>query len=131
MKQFTSIFAVFFLVAVAFTASAQTDITPSVVQALSKGDAAVLGKHLVSSVDVAILDDEDMYPRDQVVAKLNQFFQKNSPKSFEIKHQGTSKLDDHYRIGDLTTSTGLFRVTFFMKKTGATMEIKQLRIERY
>ena len=121
----------FFLVAVAFTASAQSDITPSVVQALSKGDAAGIGKYLVSSVDVAILDDEDMYPRDQVVAKLNQFFQKNTPKSFEIKHQGTSKLDDHYRIGDLNTSTGMFRVTFFMKKTGATMEIKQLRIERY
>lgn len=131
MKQFKPLFALVVLIAAVLTVNAQADITPAVVQALSKGDAAGIGKHLVASVDVAILDDEDMYPRDQVVAKLAVFFQKNTPKSFEIKHQGTSKLDDHYRIGDLTTSAGLFRVTFFMKKTGSTMEIKQLRIERY
>ncbi len=122
MKHFKPLIALIILIAAALSVSAQADITPAVIQSLGKG---------VPSVDVTILDDEDMYPRDQVVAKLGQFFQKNPPKSFELKHQGTSKLDDHYRIGDLTTSNGLFRVTFFMKKSGSTMEIKQLRIERY
>ncbi len=131
MKHFKPLIALVILIAAALSVSAQADITPAVIQSLGKGDAAGIGKHLVPSVDVTILDDEDMYPRDQVVAKLGQFFQKNPPKSFELKHQGTSKLDDHYRIGDLTTSNGLFRVTFFMKKSGSTMEIKQLRIERY
>ncbi len=124
MKHFKPLIALVILIAAALSVSAQADITPAVIQSLGKGDAAGIGKHLVPSVDVTILDDEDMYPRDQVVAKLGQFFQKNP-------HQGTSKLDDHYRIGDLTTSNGLFRVTFFMKKSGSTMEIKQLRIERY
>lgn len=131
MTHLKPLFAFAVLIIVQLTLSAQTDITPAVVEALSKGDAATLGKYLVPSVDVAILDDEEMYPRDQVVTKLNLFFQKNPPKSFEIKHQGMSKLDDHYRIGDLTTSNGLFRVTFFMKKSKSSMEIKQLRIERY
>lgn len=119
------------LVSMAFALTAQGDITPQVSDAMSKGDAAATGSLLVSSVDLTILDDEDMYPRDQVVRRLSQFFQQNSPRSFTIKHQGTSKLDDHYRIGDLTTSTGVYRVTFFMKRSGSSMEIKQLRIERY
>lgn len=114
-----------------FMLTAQADITPQVVDAMGKGDATAIGKLLVSSVDLTILDDEDMYPRDQVVRKLGQFFQRNTPQSFVIKHQGTSKLDDHYRIGDLTTSTGVYRVTFFMKRSSSSMEIKQLRIERY
>lgn len=127
MKLFLASIFTFLTIAV----NAQTDITPQVVDAMGKGDAAAIGAHLVSSVDLTILDDEDMYPRDQVVRKLSQFFQRNTPQSFSIKHQGTSKLDDHYRIGDLATSTGVYRVTFFMKRSGSSMEIKQLRIERY
>lgn len=114
-----------------FTMIAQEDITPVVTDALAKGNAPALTRYLVSSVDLTILEDEDMYPKDQVVQKLSQFFQRNKPSSFEVKHKGTSKLDDHYRIGDLTTSTGVYRVTFFMRKGSAGMEIKQLRIERY
>ncbi|MFM7233275.1 MAG: DUF4783 domain-containing protein, partial [Flavobacteriales bacterium] len=48
---------------------------------------------------------------------------------FTVKHQGTSKLDDQFRIGELTTSKGIFRVTFFMKKSNNTLQIKQLKIE--
>lgn len=119
------------LVVLAAGLQAQQDITAQISDALGKGDARTIGKYLVSSVDLTIIDDEDMYPKDQVVRKLEQFFQKNTPQRFEIKHQGTSKLDDHYRIGDLSTSGGMYRVTFFMKNGGSAMEIKQLRIERY
>lgn len=119
------------LFVLSFTMLAQDDITPAVSDALAKGNAAALTRYFVSSVDLTILDDEDMYPKDQVVQKLSQFFQRNKPSAFEVKHKGTSKLDDHYRIGDLTTATGVYRVTFFMRKGSAGMEIKQLRIERY
>ncbi|MBI1266052.1 MAG: DUF4783 domain-containing protein [Cryomorphaceae bacterium] len=109
----------------------QEDISAKVAGALSKGNAALIGSYLVPSVDLTILDDEDMYPKDQVVRKLESFFAKNPPISFDIKHKGTSKLDDHYRIGDLVTKTGKYRVTFFMKKGQDGMKIKQLRIEDY
>lgn len=122
---------VLFTFFIATVVHAQADITEPVSAALAKGDAAAIGKYLVPSVDLTILDDEDMYPRDQVVKKLQQFFQKNPARGFVVKHRGTSKLDDHYRIGDLTTDSGAYRVTFFMKKGSSSMEIKQLRIERY
>lgn len=111
--------------------TAQQDITEPVSRALGRGDVAVLGRYMVASVDLTILDDEDMYPRDVVMLKLDQFFVKNRPLKFELKHQGTSKLDDHYRIGDLTTEGGVYRVTFFMKNASKGMEIKQMRVERF
>ncbi|MCH2198323.1 MAG: DUF4783 domain-containing protein [Flavobacteriales bacterium] len=111
--------------------SAQSDASDKIAKALGAGDAETIGQHLVANVDLAILDDEDMYPHDVVVKKLGVFFSENKPTKFEIKHKGQSKLDDHYRIGDLVTANGKFRVTFFMKKGDNKMSIKQLRIERY
>jgi hypothetical protein len=110
---------------------AQSGTADRVDSALGKGDAAGIGAFLVASVDLTILSDENIYPKDQVVRKLAAFFKQNPPSSFEVKHQGKSKLDDHYRIGDLKTSKGTFRVTYFMKKEGNGMMIKQLRIEPY
>jgi len=110
---------------------AQNDVAKKIATALQKGDAAAIGAFLVPSVDLTVLDDEDMYPSDQVVKKLARFFTANKPSKFEIKHEGTSKLDDHYRIGDLTTSTGIYRVTYFMIKGSAGMKLKQLRIEKF
>ena len=113
-----------------FLAQAQNDVSQKIAMALQKGDAAAIGTCLVSSVDLTILDDEDMYPADQVVTKLERFFAQNKPSSFEVKHEGTSKLDDHFRIGDLTTTTGVYRVTYFMKNGKGGMKLKQLRIEK-
>jgi hypothetical protein len=77
------------------------------------------------------LNKEDVYPEDQAEKILQDFFTKNPSKSFEIKHKGTSKLDDEYRIGDLVTDKGKYRVTFFMKNTPEGMKIKQFRIEEF
>lgn len=114
-----------------FLVQAQNDVSQKIAMALQKGDAAAIGTCLVASVDLTILDDEDMYPADQVVTKLERFFAQNKPSKFEVKHEGTSKLDDHFRIGDLTTSTGVYRVTYFMKKGKGGMKLKQLRIEKF
>lgn len=107
------------------------DITPAVVEAIESGNAAALAKHLTLNVDLTIGDDEDMYPVDQATKKIAAFFAGHKPTAFEIKHKGTSKLDDQYRIGDLTTSKGKYRVTFFIKKSDKGMKVKQLRIEDF
>jgi hypothetical protein len=108
---------------------AQADITPKVVDAIKKGDANAMGIHFMSPVDITLNGKDETLNRDQAVAALAKFFASNNVKSFELKHQGTSKLDDQFRIGELVTSTGEFRVTFFMKKIGTSMQIKQLTIE--
>jgi hypothetical protein len=107
------------------------DITPNVTAALQKGDATAIKSLCTASVDLAIPGHEDVFPADQAEKLLKKFFEAHKPISFEVKHQGTSKLNDLYRIGDLTTSTGKYRVTFFIKNGDGGMKIKQLRIEEF
>lgn len=107
----------------------QGDITPRVSEALRKGDAAALSALMMNPVELTLSGQEGTYASADARAVLGKFFAAHPARDFSVKHQGTSKLDDQYRIGELITSKGTFRVTFFMKKTGAGMMIKQLKIE--
>lgn len=108
---------------------AQSDLTGPVSDALSAGDAAKLGSYFAGSVDLSLPGMEDVVPADQAKKYVEKFFTQHPPKAFSIKHRGTSKTNDHYRIGELQTAKGAFRVTFFMKKEGERMVVNQFRIE--
>lgn len=108
---------------------AQAPIGAKVNKALSNGNAASLKEMMMPEVDFSLLDEEGMFPADQVVKMLASFFKEHPVSGFEVKHKGTSKLDDHYRIGELSTKSGLFRITYFLKNTPKGVKIKQLRIE--
>ncbi len=108
---------------------AQADITPQVTEALKKGDANALSAFFMSTVELEITGEEGTYSASTAKTMLTKFFTEKQVKGFTVKHQGNSKLDDQYRIGELTTTKGVFRLTFFMKKNGNTWQIKQLKIE--
>lgn len=108
---------------------AQSDISSAVGAALKKGDAASIASYLMRQVELTLVGKDGVYDKAQAQQMLAGFFKENPPQNFVIKHQGTSKLDDQFRIGELTTSKGLFRVTFFMKKNNNLLQIKQLKIE--
>ena len=115
---------------VALQLSAQGDITNQVVGAFKKADAATIGSYFMPQLELTMPDKEGVMDKAQAQGALTQFFKENAVTGFTIKHQGTSKLDDQFRIAELTTAKGAYRVTFFMKKQDATMKIKQLKIER-
>jgi hypothetical protein len=123
------ILSILFFVACALFTNAQDKVTIGVSKALKAGDAGSLVKYFTPNVDLAIDDNEDVYASAKAKVVMTKFFTSHRPTGFEVKHKGTSKLDDQYRIGDLKTNNGNFRVTFFMKKTPQGMRIKQLRIE--
>jgi hypothetical protein len=108
---------------------AQSDITPKVAEALRKGDAVALSTMMMPQVELTVSGKDGSYTSAEAKGILSAFFTNHPPREFTVKHQGTSKLDDQYRIGDLLTTKGTFRVTFFMRKGGWGMQIKQLKIE--
>ncbi len=122
------IFSLLFLLTSSLVFS-QTDITPQVSAALKKGDAVALSGLMMPQVELTLKSVESTVSKAEAQRALTSFFNENTPSNFTVKHQGTSKLDDQYRIGDLMTSKGKFRVTFFMKKDGSAMLIRQLKME--
>ncbi len=107
----------------------QTAEKEGISNAIRQGNAKSLGTYFTKSVDITLKDVEDVYSKEQAEVILARFFSENSPTAYTVKHEGKSKLDDYYYIGDLETSTGMYRLSFFLKKEMDSFRVKQLRIE--
>lgn len=102
-----------------------------ITRAISTGDADALSQYFDQTVEVAVLDQEDVYDKAQAVSIVKDFFAKNQPKGFSQVHQGTSKgADSQYCIGNMTTATGTYRVYIYMKVTGGKYLIQELRFDK-
>ncbi|MFP4557659.1 MAG: DUF4783 domain-containing protein [Bacteroidales bacterium] len=105
------------------------DAVEGIASALKDGNSGQLGKYLNRTVELEIIEDENMYSKAQAELMLKDFFSKNEPTDFIVNHQG-SKAETSFAIGILVTSKGSFRVSIFMKSENDSMLIHQLRIER-
>jgi len=105
------------------------DIPPKIFDAMKVGNAVEIAKHFNSSVELVILDKEDVYSKQQAEQILKSFFEKNKIKNFSLLHQG-GKEGAQYAIGNLETVSGkAYRVYFLVKESGGKPLIHQMRIE--
>ncbi len=103
----------------------------AITRAISAGDADALGRYFDQTVEVSVMDEEDIYNKAQAIALLKDFFAKNPPKSFSQVHQGTSRGNDsQYCIGNLVTATNTFRVYIYMKVIDERYIIQELRFDK-
>ena len=111
-----------------------TQTTPDmsgVTKALRAGDAAALATYFTANVELAILDNEDLYSKEDAKKILAKFFAANPPKSFSQIHVGSSKgANSHYVIGELVAGTGTYRTYVYLKETGNSFQIEEIRIEK-
>jgi len=118
---------IFALPMLAFTADYESEIT----KAIGKGDIETLSKYFDESVEICILDLEDMLEKNEAKAAIKSFFEDYNPKSFQVIHDGTSKgQDSKYFIGDLNTNDSIFRVYVYMKSTSDSYLIQEIRFEK-
>lgn len=106
------------------------DVTrDKVVQAMRTGNATDLAAQFIPNIDLTVKETSEVYSRSQAEQIIRKFFNDHPPVDLVIEHRGVSKFGDKYFIGILRTRNGYFRVTFFLKKNGDQMQVKQLRIE--
>lgn len=110
------------------SASAPGDIPQSMIDALKSGNAVELSKFFNTSIELAIPGQTDIYSSQQAELIVKNFFAKHVPSNFVILHKG-GKEGSQYAIGNLTTSTGNFRVTLLIKQRENKPFIHQLRFE--
>ncbi len=109
----------------------QAQTIGDITKALGSGNTAALAGMMDSEVELSLLGDEDLYSRDQARQKLQTFFSANAPSGFSQVHQGSSKSDNaEYCIGNLTTSTGVYRLYIYVVKKGDKMVLQELRFDR-
>ncbi len=111
--------------------AASSDIYNEISDAIRSGDARSVARYFSSTVDLTILNQEEVYSKAQAEQVLRDFFSKNTPRSFNLIHKGVSKEGAKYAIGNLVTAQGAqYRTYFFVKQTASGEFIQELRFEK-
>lgn len=129
MKKAYKIFLILLLTVGSVTAKA--DILTDIGNAIRSGDARSVARYFSTTVDLTILQQEEVYSKAQAEQVLRDFFSKNTPRTFELIHKGVSKEGAKYAIGTLVTAQGTqYRTYFFVKQTSTGEFIQELRFEK-
>jgi Domain of unknown function (DUF4783) len=110
-------------------AFAQADPKEMILAAFRAGNAEELARHMSPTIDLTVMGKGDVYGAAQAEQILRKFLSEHRPLEIQQEHQGASRTGDRYSICRLRTEKGSFRVTFFLKKDGGVLRMKQLRIE--
>lgn len=103
----------------------------TITKAISTGNVTALEPYLDKSVEIAILEQENVYGKTEAVQILKTFFGKNKPQAFNQMHTGQSKgKEAHYSIGNLTTTSGTFRVYIYARVEGDKYYVQELRFDK-
>lgn len=106
-----------------------TPVSDNLAMALKQGNSTEIAKHFGKSVDMSIPGDEGVFSQIQAKLILKTFFLKNKPSDFTIVHNGDSKNNSHYSIGNLKTSKGTYRTYILYKEVDKKVIILELKIE--
>jgi len=99
-----------------------------VISALRAGNATEMAKYFDNTVEITLPEKSSSYSKSQADLVLRDFFTTNNIKSFAIIHQGENA-GSQFCIGTLTTKTGTFRTTIYMKQKGDKQLLQEIRFE--
>lgn len=95
--------------------ASQVDIIENVETAIRSGSSKELAKFLNQTVELNLEGNISSYNKMQAEYVLKDFFKKNPPDNFEIKHNGASKGGLKYAIGIYTCKRGSYRIWMRIK----------------
>lgn len=107
----------------------QADIAEELANDFKHGNSKEIAKSFGTSIELIIIDQEDVYNRAQAEQILKDFFLKNPPTKSSIIHKLSNNPNYRLTILSLLTKTEKFRVTITMKKFSNNFLINELRIE--
>jgi hypothetical protein len=104
-------------------------VPQAVVTAMKTGNYRELGRYFNTSVELVVLENENVYSKSQAEIIVRDFFAKYPPTGFIVRHE-EAREGLCYAIGRLTTKNGDFRVVILLKVRDGNSFIHQLRIEK-
>lgn len=102
----------------------------NVVAALQKGNAEALSHYFDKMVEISLDGQANSYSKSQASVILKDFFASHKVEQFKVIHKGKSGKGSSFGIGNLTTSKGTYRVTFFFRQKGDEVVLQELRFKK-
>lgn len=88
-----------------------------------------LGKAFAPTLDLILMEEEDVYSKAQSEQILKDFFLKYPPVKSSVIHKINNNQNYRFGVLLLTTSKGIFRVSITLKKIDKEFLITELRVE--
>lgn len=107
----------------------QADVFDDLSALFKGGDAKEIAKNFASTIELIIIDEEDVYSKAQGEQILRDFFVKHPPVKTSIFHKINTNPNYRFGVIILSTSKETFRVSVTMKKFNSSFLITELRIE--
>lgn len=99
-----------------------------VIAALKSGNAQELSKYIDDNIEISLPDKSDNYSKAQAVMVLKDFFNNNGVTGFEVQFKGENG-GSQFCVGKLTTKSGSYRTTVFMKTKNGKQLVKEIRFQ--
>ena len=112
-----------------FISASPADIIDKTAELIKQGDIHELAASFSSSIELTVLDEENVYSNTQAEQVLSDFFKHNPPKSVKIIHRIASNANYRFAVLMLSTSNGTYRTSFSLKNVKGRFELDEMRIE--
>ncbi|MCX2429141.1 MULTISPECIES: DUF4783 domain-containing protein [unclassified Pedobacter] len=107
----------------------QADIIDDLSSYFKAGNAKEIAKSFASTIELIIIDEEDVYSKAQGEQILRDFFIKHPAVKTSVFHKINNSPNYRFGVVILNTSKETFRVSITMKKFNNSFLITELRIE--
>lgn len=107
----------------------QADIIDDLSSYFKAGNAKEIAKSFASTIELIIIDEEDVYSKAQGEQILRDFFIKHPAVKTSVFHKINNSPNYRFGVVILNTSRETFRVSITMKKFNNSFLITELRIE--
>lgn len=91
-----------------------TDVPSGLIDAVKNGNAQQLSSFFNDPVIMSVQSFEGSFSKNQAQQIMRDFFQKNSPASVQVIHQG-GREDNKFAIFEYISGQSKFRITIYLK----------------
>ena len=115
-----------FLASLLFSAPGVKD---NINSAIKSGNSQAVAQYFNTSIDLSILDQENVCSKAQAEIIVRDFFAKHKPSSFKIEHEGNAQDGSTYMIVKIGTASGNYRIYYLLKQSANQLLIHKFRID--
>lgn len=107
----------------------QKDTIDSLAGYFKSGNTKEIGKTFAPTLELILIDEEDVYSKVQGEQIIKDFLLKNPPSKATVIHKINNNQNFRFGVLTLFTSKGDFRVSITLKKIDKDFLVTELRIE--
>src|SRR5690606_29278989 len=106
------------------------DLITEISNQFRQGNTKEISKHFSSTVNLSILNDNNIYSKVQAEIILASFFKVNQPRGAKVIHRLDNNPNYQHAVIELNTSGGDFRVSYSVRVNNNQAQLVEIRIEK-